>query len=587
MLTLGTLQFKLNTIPGMLHQRALEFPDTPCYLFPERGQTCTWRSLWQEVKAVAVGLRQLGIQRGDRIAILMEGCAEQLICIYAAIAAGGVAVPLSTYLTKEELRGCLLEARPAVFIIGSAEQHIAYTQLQGVVADRPGTEALSDTHWIPHHAFVLGSAVDSSSFFRNYKTLKSEPKPEYRPAIDSLPVTVHTPAFLLFSSGTTGKPKGILRSAASFMAKKPTDEIVKAPAFLSFFARKGNVYVNRFAGLSLLPLYHLAGIGILLTPLQVCNIRLAMLTRFNPVRALQSIAQTKARFLMGTPHMLQAMMALEPATTQLESVLGIIFASAAVRPHVVKQAIQSCKNLYFFSVSYGSTETGAVANGTCFLPNNRHVAVSLLLRVMRRLNYLDGEIALEAFFQTTASIGGKVARQVEVGILSPHTGAWLPVGQEGEILVRSHRIMPYQHTGTMDAQQEEGWFKTGDLGYVDARNCIMITDRLKHIISRGGEKISPAEIEKIMQQQPGIEEAVVVGVPDVLYGEVIGAAFTEKTGGAVSIEVLRETLQASLSSFKVPQYFLRLSALPLNANGKIAVAEVRSELQHMIQVQHA
>jgi fatty-acyl-CoA synthase len=589
MITVGGLPIHSNAIPGMLHQRALDFPDTPCYLFPERSQTCTWRSLWEEVKAVAAGLRQLGIQRGDRVAILMEGRAEQLICIYAAIAAGGVAVPLSTYLTKEELKGCLLEAKPAVFIMGSAEQHISYSQLGDVVAAQPGPEAISAASWIPHYAFVQGSPVQSESAFQAYEALKKVTEPNILPTVGISPLTAHDPAFLLFSSGTTGKPKAILRSAASFMAQKPTDEGPQTNVFKSFLSRKGNSYVNRFGVVSLLPLYHLAGLGMALAPLQVCNIRLAMLARFNPVRGLEVVAQTKARFLIGTPHMVQAMLALEQASSiRLKSVLGVFFASAALQPHVLEQTIKGFKNLYFFTVSYGSTEAGAVANGTCFLNNRRHIVVSLLLRIMRRLNYLDGEIPLATFSNTTASIGGKIAHHVEVDIRNPHTGAQLSIGQEGEILVRSHRLMPYQDTSSNQTHFEEGgWFKTGDLGYVDAHNRIMITDRLKRIISRGGEKIVPAEIEHVMKQHPGIEEALVLGIPNALYGEVIGAVFTEKNGAAVSVAALREALQLSLSSFKVPQHFLRLSALPLNASGKIAVAEVRHELLQMSQQEYA
>ncbi|MBG8551919.1 class I adenylate-forming enzyme family protein [Hymenobacter guriensis] len=563
----------------MLHQRALDFPDAPCYLFPERDQVCTWRSLWEEVQAIAAGLRQLGIRNQDRIAILMEGRPEQIICIYAAIAAGGVAVPLSTYLTREELKGCLLEARPAVFIMGSAEHHIGHSQLTDVVAANSGAEALSEDHWIPCHAFVLGSPVQPASGFQPYEALKAPTVPE-TPALDAPGLTAYEPAFLLFSSGTTGRPKAILRSAAAFTSRKPAGGSQKPNAFQSFLSRKGNAYVNRFVALNLLPLYHLAGIGMMLTPLQVCNARLAMLARFNPVRGLDAIAQTKARFLVGTPHMVQAMLALEQApASRLGSVLGVFFASAALQPHVLEQTIQGFKNLYFFFVSYGSTETGAVANGICFIPNRRHTAVSLLLRILRSMNYLDGEISLRAFASTPASIGGRIAHQVEVGIRGMHTGEWLPAGQEGEILVRSYRLVPGSTHAPVDA---EGWFRTGDLGYVDAHNCLMITDRLKRVISRGGEKIAPAEIERVIKQQPGIEEVLVLGLPDTLYGEVIAAAFTEKTGARVPIEVLREALQTLLSSFKVPQHFLRLPALPLNATGKIDVAKVRNELLQMI-----
>ena len=566
MITIGAHRFQANTLPAQLAQRARQFPNAVCYRFPEMGQQCTWKELWEEVELVAGGLSRLGIKKGDRVAILMEGCKELVVSIYATLAAGGVVAPLSTYLTLEELKRAMAEVKPAVFIMGSATHHLAHRQLE----ESPG--------WLPEHVFIQGSASSPLSSFKAYTDLAA-PFPVSKSTVEAAGLLgVQDAAFLLFSSGTTGVSKGVLRSTAAFMARKPTNTKSNKKSRVLPFYKMANTWVNRFRVLSLLPLYHLAGIGILLLPLQVCNVQLTLPARFHPGRALQLLQTEKSTFLVSTPHMVQALLAQEEITTaNLNAVLGIVFASAALPAAVIGKVQHAFKSLYFFMVSYGTTETGSVATGICFLNNRRNRAVALLLRVLRRGNWLGGEIPLSAFAHTGASIGGKVARHVTVRIRHVETGQWLPAEEEGEILIQSHKLISLP-AEEKTKQPEEGWYASGDLGYTTTGGLLLITGRRKLLISRGGEKIVPAEVENAMQQFTGVAEALVLGLPDPLYGEIVAAAFTEEETGAVEITRLQPALRSVLSPFKVPVIFLCLPAFPLNASGKIDITAVREAL---------
>jgi fatty-acyl-CoA synthase len=217
-----------------------------------------------------------------------------------------------------------------------------------------------------------------------------------------------------------------------------------------------------------------------------------------------------------------------------------------------------------------------VANGTCLLHKKRNLMVTLFIRMLRSINLLNGLLPYEAFHQTPYSICGQVDRAVEVCTCDPYTGALLPPGQPGELLIRSHRVMRYSHEELAhDSFLTDGWYRSGDIGYVDAQGCLRLSDRLKRLISRGGEKISPVEVEHVLLRHPAVAEAFVVGVPDELYGEQVCAALVAHSNQTLDLRALRAELASSLSQFKVPKYFVVLPALPLSPTGKVSSETIK------------
>lgn len=331
-----------------------------------------------------------------------------------------------------------------------------------------------------------------------------------------------------------------------------------------------------FSIMNLLPLYHLGGFATLITSLKTCNIRIVMLSHFNPLNALAAVEKERCRVLVGTPFMVQQMLASPKRNNfNLNSLLGIAFTSAAVN-NIILQKIMKSLNLYFFMVSYGSSEAGAVANGTCFLNRRSNMILLLLYRLLRHTNLLSGLIHYKEFEKSSYSIGGRVDKQVEVKIVNPETGETLPSHELGEIAIRSYRVMRY--TNELQAKAsvtEEGWYKSGDLGFLDERRNLTITGRLHRLITRGGEKISPIEIENALLRHHDVDEALVIGVPDELYGEQICACIVAKEGAALTSEKLKMIWRHSCrrSSCRGISYFFPNFHSP---TGKVSIAEIKS-----------
>jgi fatty-acyl-CoA synthase len=567
--------FPPNTVPAMLQQRTAYTANALAFCFPEHGQAYSWAQLWHETRQLAAGLLQRGVGPGARVAVLMEGRVELVLALLAVVSIGGVVVPLNPFSTRDELRSYCRDAQPVALLLGAA------TRLG------PADLAPDQTSdWLPRQVFVLAADAPAAAPFRPFAELLTAGPDQAAPDFEAAAraTTAADPSFLLYTSGTTGEPKGVLRTTASFLGLAVGKKTGKKKGWL---ARQTDRFTNRFAVLSLLPLYHLGGIGTLFTALKLANVRTVLLARFHPVVALQVAAREHCRFLIGTPYMLQAMMAAQPAQrVRLEAVLGVVFASAAVNGAILERVLRELPRVQFFTVSYGSSEAGAVANGTCLVSKKTSLGMSLFLRLLRGAGVLNGLLPFEVFGQTPYSICGRIDKAVEVATIDLQTGALLPPGAPGEIVIRSHRVMRYaraQAEGSANFRPD-GWYRSGDVGYVDPRGWLVLTDRLKRLISRGGEKISPAEIEDVLLRQPGVADACVVGVPDELYGEQVGAAVVPEPGATLDTAALRAALGTHLARFKVPTHWLLLPELPVSATGKVASTEVRQlVLQHIAQ----
>ncbi|WP_065385188.1 class I adenylate-forming enzyme family protein [Bacillus sp. FJAT-26390] len=565
-----------DTIPYLLQKRAADCPHDVAYSFPTNSSHHTWLTIWEEVRFVAKGFLQLGIKKGDKIALLMPGRVELVVSMFAAACVGAIIVPLNTYSKKQELQHYLKDSRPAALIMGTEGQHIHYPAMMVEIILDSHKEGL-DSSWLPKHIFVLDEAGHLAAPFQPYSKLSvlgaAIEASDFLTACTAN--TPKDPLILLYTSGTLGMPKGVLRTTASFLVSANLGEQPgRSTAMLMKLSDKITRY---FSIMNLLPLYHLGGFATLFTGLKACNIRIVMLTHFNPVNALSAVEKERCRVLIGTPFMIQQMLS-SPKREEfdLKSLLGVAFTSAAVN-NIILQKIMKSLNLYFFMVSYGSSEAGAVANATCFVNRRNNVMLRLLYQLLKHTSLLSGLILYKDFEKGSYSIGGKVDKVVEVKILNPETGETMPSHEQGEIAIRSHRVMRYtnelQDRASITA---DGWYKSGDMGFLDDRRNLTITGRLHRMITRGGEKISPLEIENVLLKHKDVDEALVIGVPDELYGEQICACIVAKQGANLTSDKLKNDLAPELSAFKLPRYFVFLPVFPLSPTGKISIAEIKS-----------
>lgn len=589
--SLQGLSFKSNphSEQTMLHYlwlRAKNVPGSVGYSFPESEKDDNWLELYKKVTQAAFQLYESGVRKGDYILIMMEGCPETVVSLYAGVSIGAIVTPVNPHGTASELKKILQTIRPKV-LIACPTAHAALAELQQEHCSQAGLNA-EQFVWIPEMLFLQELTAAKAAIFpaaRSFSSLfavTADVTQDFSAYCNSMDGDL--PAFLLFTSGTTGVSKGVAISLNSLRGdgrNKNTKQGMLQRSAKRMFDR----FAGRFVAVTMLPLYHYAGLSLLFTPLQICNVRLVHLRRFHPNAALQCLKRTKASILLGTPFMIQSLQNAEAkGADTLAQIKFLIFTSAAVDRHIIQRVIHAYQGLRFFMVTYGTSETGGIANSLCILNRKKSHVIALLLAILKRGNYINNYMSLQDFLTTPFSIGGKVARDVSVGVRCLQTGAWLPAGAHGAILIKSRRTMKYIQQGMNDACfTGDGWFVSGDAGCVNDENIIFISGRISRLISRGGEKISPVEIEEVITAFPGIVAAHVLPMPHELYGEEVGAALQLSPVIPVSLPALRLFLREKLSRSKVPEYFLIMEAFPVSESGKIAEEEIRLAFSRQIQ----
>lgn len=572
---------KLNkdTVLYLLHERERLCPNDISYLFPEFNQRYTWHAIWKAVMLLARGFHRLGIRKGDAIAFFVTGRMELITSMYAAACLGAIIVPINTYSKKDELSVFLQESRPKVLIFGEEAHGQHYpTMISGLLEDCRASKEM-DCSWLPSYFFVLNNeATEINPLFRSFSELhelaEDVDEPSFLQCCQS--VSADDPLILLFTSGTLGKPKGVLRTAASFHSRASQTLDKKRSLMTTLLSKASNRAMQSFKIMNLLPLYHMGGFGTIITNLKATNIPTVMLSHFNPIHAMSVLADERCQVLVGTPFMIQRIIATsERSQYDLSSLIGVVFTSAAVNNTIVQHVTKSLK-LRFFLVSYGSSEAGTISTGTCIMGHKLNFVLPLFYKLLKHTNLLGGIIPYEQFAASGYSLTGVVEKSVEVKILDPHTEKILPLGQQGEIVIRSHRVMRYiDENMTNDRFTRDGWYKSGDLGWLDEHRHLTVTGRLHRLISRGGEKISPIEIENVILQHKDVQEAFVLGVPDELYGEQICACIVAKQGSHLTEEILKQELLPYLSAFKLPREILFLQQMPMSATGKVSVEAMK------------
>jgi fatty-acyl-CoA synthase len=338
------------------------------------------------------------------------------------------------------------------------------------------------------------------------------------------------PAQILYTSGTTGRPKGAVLHHRGLTNNARL-------SFEALGARPGDVTVNP------MPLFHVAGGGLLtLGPIQSLGTHVLM-PQFSPALVLELVETYRGAGLGGVPTMLTAILDHpDLARRDLSSLRYAVAGGAPVPPALVRR-VEATLGVPF-SIVYGQTESSCTVTFTRAgdTPDERAETV------------------------------GRPLPHTEVTILDPATGAPLPAGEIGEICTRGYLVMSGyldDPAATATAIDAGGWLHTGDLGSLDAHGCCRIAGRLKEMIIRGGENVYPREIEAVLAGHPGVAGAAVVGVPDVFWGEEVAAAIVAREGAAPSEAELTELCRRHLARFKVPSRWEFVDGLPLTPTGKV------------------
>ncbi|MBM3941408.1 MAG: long-chain-fatty-acid--CoA ligase [SAR202 cluster bacterium] len=506
-------------------------PDRTALIFDD--QTTTFAQLKERVDRLANALADLGVGRGDRIAVMQVNCPQAVEACFAAAQLDAIYTPLNFRAKAEELAQMLEIARPSVLLVG--ERYLPLVA-GGAVP--------------PEHTFLLDAPPAGN-------------QPSYEASLAQAPgEQLHFPeasdddtAAIVFTAGTTGVPKGVMLTHDSFASYILANVTPADPDTTE-------------TNLLTVPLYHVAGLQAALSAVYGGRTLLIM-RQFEPLEWLELAQKYQAGRAMLVPTMLKQLME-HPQFHEFDlSALKVITYGAAPMPvAVIRQAIQEFPHARFIN-AFGQTET---ASTITMLPPEDHVLEGSPEEIEKKLKHLS-------------SIG-KPLEDVEVSIVS-EDGAPVAPGQVGEIAARGPRMMKgyWRQEGATQETLRSGWVYTGDLAYQDEDGYIYLAGRAKDFIKRGGEMISPEEVEQVLMAHPQVAEAAVIGVPDAHWGEEVRALVVLKPGRPVSQEKLEEFCRQRLASFKRPRSVVFLPELPRNSLGKVLKRELRQQHGYPIQRQ--
>lgn len=488
---------------------ALQCGDRTALKFRQDGAlwTCDFAKFWRRVERVTAHLQsRWHVQPGERVAWLGLNHELQLVTLLACARIGAVFMPLNYRLAVAELQQVLQDATPTLLIHDSLHDPVAKT------LSLPG---LRRSH--------LDALIESPS-----------PRGLPLPA-----VTGDAPVLLVYTSGTTGQPKGALHTQNNLLAN------ARASQDAHEFMADDQV-------LSTLPLFHVGGLCIQTLPALLAGVTVILHARFDAQAWLQEVETSRPTLSLLVPATLRAVLD-HPHwhAAQLSSLRGVMTGSSTI-PVTYLQAFHD-RGIPVGQI-YGTTETGPV---------------SIVLRLS----------------QAAAHLGSAGWPHSEAQVdLRNEQGQTVATGQTGEVCIRATNVMRgyWQSDGRAGVGLQDGWFCTGDLGQRAEDGCITIVGRSKDMIISGGENIYPAEIENLLVTLPGVAECAVVGLPDARWGEVPVAVLVRSAdaiGRGLTQERVLQHLQNRIARFKLPRHCVWLDRLPKSALGKVQKPALQALLQ--------
>jgi len=481
----------------------------------------TWRDVAERVALLAGAMKKLGVNSGDRVAILAMNSSEYL-CLYFAIPwAGGVTVPVNIRLAPEEIIYWLDDSGSGVLLVDEAFVAVA----QKIA---PSLSSVA-------HIVYVGSGPTPDGM-KNLQELTRDCL-----AIDDAGRADDDTALLFYTGGTTGKSKGVMLTHTGLIFNA-----------LQWAHAVGVGETDTL--LVAIPMFHLAA-GLNCIASMVLAARLVILPRFDAERTLQVIQEhkvTKAAFVPAVLDMLINHPAF--ASTDTSSLARITYGGAPMPLRILEQARKMLPHTRFYQI-YGQTESGGVA--TC-LAAEYHV--------------------LEGGDGNKMSTAGRPVVGTDLKIVSPENHE-LPPGAVGEICLRGPALTPgYWKLPEQTAALYSGdWLHTGDVGYLDADGFLTIVDRIKDMIISGGENVFAAEVEAVLYQHPAVAECAVIGIPSEQWGEQVHAVVRAKEGSAPSEQELIDFCRSKLAAYKcIRSVDFSDEPLPASSMNKILKRELRS-----------
>ncbi len=513
----GEEPFRPTSASGMIRQWGLQTPDAP--MLTEGTTTLTWGEVYARARRVSHALGRTGVRAGDRVAFLDRNDTEYFEVLFGCALLGAVSVAVNWRLAPAEIAAIVEDAGAPILFYGP-DYAAAVKEVQTLVS--------GVRQWV---------ALEDFAAWRDAEGVEDRGDPGFEPAPDDA-------VLQLYTSGTTGLPKGAVISGRNISA-------ILTEADRVFHIGADTV------SLVAMPLFHIGGTGWALAGMSRGG-HSVILRDVEPNEALRIIEEHGITETFVVPAVLMFLLATPAlATTDVSSLRTVFYGASPISEDVLVRSMAAlgCD----FAQVYGLTETtGAI---TSLMPADHDP---------------DGPRA------NLLRSAGRPFDHVELRIVDPDTGRDQPAGEVGEVWTRSDQNMIgywNKPEETAAALTEDGWFRTGDAGWLDDEGYLFLHDRIKDMIVSGGENVYPAEVENALLAHPDVADAAVIGVPDERWGETVKGIVVRASGapaddGALEADIIAAT-RVRLAHYKCPTSIDFVDALPRNPSGKVLKRELR------------
>jgi fatty-acyl-CoA synthase len=535
-----------KTVGAVLEEAAGQWPDRDALIVPYQGVHWSYRHFNDAATRLAAGLVSLGLLPGDRIGIWSSNSYEWILTQFASAKAGLILVSINPAYRTSELEFAINKAGCKALVLAPAFKSSDYVAMLKTLAPEIQTQSATDLHLkqLPRLRFLILTEVDTSPGFLSFGAIEDLATPSDHANVKALAkiLQAEDPINIQFTSGTTGLPKGVTLSHHNIVNN-------------GYFVARRMRFTHRDRLCIPVPLYHC--FGMVMGVLGCVTHGAAMVlpsAGFEPHRVLEAVAAEKCTALYGVPTMFIAELE-DPDfhNFDLRTLRTGVMAGAPCPVELMKRVINHM-HLREITICYGMTETSPVSfQSHC-----------------------------DDIIERRVSTVGTVHPHVEVKIVDAD-GKTVRRGAQGELCTRGYGVMhgywddPQKSREVVD---ERGWMHTGDLATLDEQGYCNIVGRLKDLIIRGGENISPREVEDFLYRHPKIQVVQVFGVPDVRFGEAVCAWIKKKPDETLDAEEVYRFCAGQIAHYKVPQYIRYVSEFPMTVTGKMQKYVMRD---HMIQ----
>lgn len=494
---------------AVLEHHAARTPDKPLAVFG--SDVVTYQGMADWAAAIAGGLQARGVGPGDVVGLLSYNSNEFLATIFAANHLGAIAMPVNWRLAAPELRFILQHSEAKAFVCGEALLDLANDATKRMDA-----------------LVRIAVAAEAVAGWERFADLAVEPVARVEVVGDD----IHR---LMYTSGTTGRPKGAMLSHANLAWKN-----------YAHIAEFG--FTAADVGLACGPLYHVGALDLVATTMIAVGATTIVHKVFDAELVVNEIERTGITLIWAAPAMVRAILDVPGIETRDLSSVRVLIAGGEKMPIPFIERLRTIFPSAWFADAYGLTET---VSGDTFL--DRDSTISKLGSVGRPCLYLDLDIWNE-------------------------DGVSMPPGERGEVVLRGPKVFQgyWRDPDATAMAFAGGWFHTGDVGVRDEDGYVYIVDRLKDMIVSGGENIASSEVERVLYEHDAVVECAVVGRPDDRWGEVPVAYVVVREGSNPTADELIEHCRRQLAKFKVPKDVSFIDALPRNPSGKVLKRELRS-----------